>query len=177
MANRTYLIQTSTPVPVRYNPSSADVLADAKNCIPIYWYSLFDGSSIVQNSIEAGDGQTMIYPCFVMSTADARTRSQHRKKILQRITPDSHASVLAGWFRLLDGIQLPYVHLDTAEFCMIDESFNEHLVTSLLAFDSLEPSAPFSTSPAWREMLDVAQIDPDDFSGTVAAHKLAGFPR
>ena len=116
----------------------------------------------------------MSYPCFVTSTPDARARCARRKDILRRITPASHGSVLEAWFRFLDSVELAYIHLETAEFCMLAEGMDRHLRTCLEAFDS-PPSSVLSAEPAWSEMLDVAQIDPDDLSGMVAGYKLAGY--
>lgn len=173
MANRAFLIQSSRPAPFQYDLDSPDVLAAASNCVPVYWYSLFDRGCIATNTVALHDGQTMDYACFVTPTIEGRARSARRKDILRCITPASHNSVLEGWFQFLDGVELPYIHLETAEFCMLAEGTDDLLRASVDAFDF--PPSSLSSHPAWLEMLDIAQIDPNDLTATVAGHKLAGY--
>jgi hypothetical protein len=176
MGNRTYLIQASTPAPFEYDENSPNVLAAAKNCIPIYWYSLFEVSSMAANSVLCSDGSAFTYPCFVTPTSEARARCRARKQILERLTPSSHRSVLESWLSFLDLIELPFLHVNTAEFCMMDDDSDRLIRACLEAFDAPpRPQTSFGADPAWAQMLDVAQIDPDDLAGTVMSHKLAGF--
>jgi hypothetical protein len=176
MANRTFLIQSSTAAPFEYDESSPDVLAAANNCIPVYWYSLFDTSSLAENSVPMQDGSRMSYPCLVTSTSEAQGRCRGRKPLLEQLTPPSHTPVLDAWLRFVEAIEMPYLHVNTAEFCMMADGCGDHLQTCLEAFETpMAAEAAFSASPAWVEMLDVAQIDPDDLAATVAGYKLAGY--
>src|SRR5215470_4738281 len=157
MANRTFLFQASEPVPFRYDDASPDVLAAGKNCIPIYWYSLFEADSLAPNSVLCSDGSAFTYPCFVTPTPDARARCLRRKQILERLTPASHRSVLDAWLDFLGRIELSFLHIQTAEFCMVDDGFEEHFRACLGAFDAPpEPNGSFSERNDWAEMLDVA---------------------
>jgi hypothetical protein len=173
MANHTFLIQASAPAPFQYDDNSPHVLAAAKNCIPIYWYSLFEPSSMAPNSVPCNDGSTFTYPCFVTPTSEARARCRNRKQILERLTPSSHRSVLNAWLGFIEAIETPFLHVNTAEFCMMDDGYEEHFRSCLESFD--QPPESFGADHAWLEMLDMAQIDPDNLAGTVVGHRLAGF--
>lgn len=176
MGNRTYLIQASVAEPFQYDDSSPDVLAAAENCIPVFWYSLFDQSSIVENTVPLSDGQTMSYPCLVTSTVEAQGWCHERRPLLEQVTPPSHLPVLEAWLRFIETIQSAFVHLETAEFCMMADDNEEYFRSCLRAYEEpLPEGASLGSSPDWAGMLDVAQIDPDDLDGTVEWHKLAGF--
>lgn len=175
MANRTFLIQASTALPFRYDETWPDVLLAADNCVPVYWYSLFDSGCFIPNETPLHDGRVFTYPCLVTSTEEGRARCLRRRNILERLTPESCKSVLSDWFTFLGTVDSRYLHLNTAEFCMLAEGYYEHLSSSVQAFDWPPAASTFAGDAAWLEMLDMAQIDANDLAGTVTPSKLAGY--
>jgi|SRR5581483_6165172 len=178
MANRTFLSQADTPDTVRREMEPAGVIAAGSNCIPLYWYSLFESNCLVSNEVTLSDGRVMVYPHLVTSTAQARKRCLVRRNILERLTPEAHATLLGQWLTFLDAVELPFLHLDASELWMMldEDDFQSELQNRLRIFDSpLPPQGPLWNNPLWLEMLDSVQIDPDDLPGTFRAFKLAGY--
>ncbi|HWN94926.1 MAG TPA: hypothetical protein VNT99_07830 [Methylomirabilota bacterium] len=178
MANRTYLIQSASAAPADYDPDK-DILAASNYSIPVFWYALFDGSSIVTKPAQMEDGTSVLYPFLVTSTAAAKTRFVERGPFLQALLPQTVASTFDDFARLLETVETAHIHLETVELWMMDEpeKFQPHVEACLRAFDlpkrGVAPSTLPST-PEWRELLSQVEIDAGDIAGSTEPYMLTG---
>ena len=178
MANRTYLIQSASGVPADYD-SDKDILAASNYSIPIFWYALFDGSSVVAKPAKMDDGTAISYPFLVTTTASAKVRFADRRVFMQTLLPQAVASAFDDFARLLDTVETSHIHLETVELWMMDEpeKFQPHVEACLRAFElsahGVAAGALLGT-PEWKELFDQVQIDTDDVASTVKPHMLTG---
>ena len=178
MANRTYLIQSASATPAAYD-SDKDILAASNYSIPVFWYALFNASSVVAKPAEMEDGTAIPYPFLVTTTAAAKARFAERRALMQAFLAQSIASVVADFARLLDTVETSHIHLETVELWMMDEPerFQPHVEACLRAFDlpvgGVAANVLLST-PEWKELLDQVQIDTEDVAGTVKPYMLTG---
>ena len=174
MANRAYLIESSEEDPVHRAGPPAKALAAGKNCIPVYWCSLFDTQCIRSNRATLLGGRSGVYSYLVTSSTQARARALQRQRWLEQVTPASHPAMMEQWFGFLNRIELPFIHLDAMEiWAMLEASeFDRYLQICLGAFE--RPAEAPSKNELWLEMLDTAGIDANDLAGTVRGWKLAG---
>ena len=177
MANRTYLIQSASAVPADYDPDR-DILAASNYSIPVFWYALFDASSVVAKRAEMDDGSAVSYPFLVTTTTAAQARFAERRAFMQAFLT-SVASAFDGFAKLLDTVETSHIHLETVELWMMDEPerFQSHVEACLRAFElpkrGVAPAA-LSSTPEWRELFDQVQIDADDVAGSVEPYMLTG---
>jgi hypothetical protein len=177
MANRTYLIQSASAAPADYDPDK-DILAASNYSIPVFWYALFDGASVIPKPAEMEDGTAIPYPFLVTTTAAARERFAKRRAFMQALLP-SVATVFDDFARLLDTVETSHIHLETVELWMMDEpeKFQPHIEACLRAFELPArgvASAVLPTTPEWRELFDQVQIDADDIAGSTEPYMLTG---
>ena len=178
MANRTYLIQSASAAPAGYDPDK-DILAASNYSIPIFWYALFDGNSIVAKPAKMEDGTSVPYPFLVTATAAAKTRFADRRSFLQALLPQGIGSTFDDFARLLETVETPYIHLETVELWMMDEpeKFQPHVEACLRAFDLPRRGVARSTlpsTPEWRELLSQVEIDVSNIAGSTEPYMLTG---
>src|SRR5687768_7705932 len=155
MANRTYLIQSASAAPADYDPDK-DILAASNYSIPVFWYALFDGSSVVAKPAEMEDGPAIPYPFLATTTSKATARFADRRAFMQAFLPQTVASVFDDFARLLDTVETSHIHLETVELWMMDdpEKFQPHVEACLRAFELPRhgvASAALPSTPEWRE--------------------------
>jgi hypothetical protein len=178
MANRAYLIQSDSPAPADYDPDT-DILAASKYSIPVFWYALFDESSVLAKPAEMEYGTSIPYPFLATTTAAAKSRFAGRRVFMQLLLPQSVAAVFEDFARLLDAVETSHIHLETLELWMMDEpeKFQPHVEACLRAFELPKHGVASSVLPAtpeWRELFDQAQIDASNIAGTVKPYMLTG---
>ena len=171
MANRAFLIQSSSPTPVDCDPDR-DILAASNYSIPVFWFALFDADSILKRPIQSEDGTSASYPYLVASVIDARKRFDAKRGRLFKVIPPSFQPLADDFIRLFDSIDGTHIHLDPMELWMMDEpdKYLPQLKNYLSAFDI---ARPFSLVE-WRELLRQAEIDIVDVAGSVESYKLTG---
>src|SRR5262245_34145788 len=114
MANRTFLIQADSGDPVIREAAPRVALAAGSNSIPLFWFSLFDSSSIVSNVARFHDGTTETYLYLATSAEKAHSRSSYAREILTRITPKDHIGLVDNWLQFIRDVERPFIHLDAA---------------------------------------------------------------
>ena len=183
MANRTYLIQSDAAAPGGYDFEKdflpeKDILAASKYSIPVFWYALFDSSSVITKPAMTTDGSTVSYPYLVTTIAAAKARFAERRAYMQPLMPQTVASLFDDFARLLDTVETSHIHLETYELWMMDEeNFPAHLEACLRAFElpgrGVAPTKLTST-PEWQDLFGQVYIDADDIAGSVEPHLLTG---
>jgi hypothetical protein len=178
MANYTYLIQSASATPADYDPDK-DILAASKYSIPVFWYALFDQSSLTTKPAEMEDGPAIPYPFLVTTTAAAKARFATRRIFMQAFMEPNMAAIFDGFAKLLDSVEHSHIHLETLELWMMDEPevFQPHLETCLRAFELPERGvapAVLPLKPEWRELFGQVQLDPDDIAGSTQSYMLTG---
>jgi hypothetical protein len=176
MANHTFLIEAENQMPIQRNEEPAIALAAGRNCIPVFWYSLFDESCIVTNKVLLQGGKLENYPYLVTSLNDARKRLSARHLLLESLLPEKIKAITDKWFGFVNSLNLPFVHADAAELWMMlgDDSFQSHIKNCMRAYDVRAPHE-LKESELWAEMLDVAQVDIANAGDNKIAYKLAGY--
>jgi hypothetical protein len=178
MANRTYLIQSVSAAPADYDPDK-DILAASNYSIPVFWYALFDGSSIVAKPAEMEGATATPYPFLATTTAAAKARFADRRAFMQAFLPQRIDSAFDEFARLLDTVETSHIHLETVELWMMDEpeKFQPHVEACLRAFELPKRgvvSAALPGTPEWRELFDQVQIDASDIAGSIEPYMLTG---
>jgi hypothetical protein len=170
MGNRTYLIESESEKSLTTPEATEHALAAGKNCIPVYWYSLFDESCICEKVITLNDGRLEKYPYLITSTLNAHKRLLSRRKSFDRFSLESSQRITEKWFAFVHGIKRPFIHIETAELWMLTGSpgCQDHIVNCLRAFESAD-------NAAWEEILDASQIDFHAIGSSIPGFKLAGF--
>jgi hypothetical protein len=177
MANRTFLVQADSGNPVVHEAAPRAALAAGSNCIPPFWFSLFDSSSIASNAVILDDAKRETYLYLVTSTEEARSRSSRARDILTRLASKDRVGVVENWLQFIRDVDRPFIHLDAAELWMMTEPdwFESYVRNGLRIFESQQVHTPGGDEGIWTELLDVAQIDLNDLAGTATAEKLAGY--
>lgn len=178
MSNRSFLIQSDACVPISRLTPPVVALAAGNNCVPVYWFSLFDEKSIVTNQVTLDDGRVEQYPYLITSAAEAVRRLSERRLILDAIFPPSYQPFMKIWMNIINGIEFPFVHLDAAELWMMigAEGFQSYIYDGVRAYDSANSMEQINKNDLWLELFDVAQIDFNDTINNTNCHKLIGYP-
>jgi hypothetical protein len=102
MGNYSYLLaRPSADVNRRYE--SSDILVEAKNGIPPFWYTLFGPEDRCwrTEAWEDADGKavTQVIPCLLTTRDLALRRLEGRRDLLTRAIPPETRYLLDGWAR------------------------------------------------------------------------------
>jgi hypothetical protein len=176
MANHTFLIESESKKPIQRLEEPTIALAAGSDCIPVFWYSLFDESCISTNTVLLQDQRLESYPYLVTSSNDARRRLSARRPLLEAFLPVDFKTLTNKWVEFVNNINSPFAHVDAAELWMMlgPDMFESHIKNCLHAYDLDSPDEA-KKSKLWMEMLDVAQIDIANATDTQMAYKLAGY--
>jgi hypothetical protein len=163
MSNQTDLISTDSPrKPKDRECPEEGRLLYAFECIPVFWYMLFDEASIVR--AEPPDGAEAItdYPALSKPTAEAlalaRARWPHVRTVLGAETDD----LFSRWTSFVEENAAAYLHCETWEWFGGFETaraLERELKTCLGAFDHIPRRRGGSPSLNmwWRSLLEQCQ--------------------
>jgi hypothetical protein len=142
MANRAYLIYSDSdeaPGPsmngLNYDPDT-EILAGASYAIPILWCSLFAEEDMKYHKVEG-----CRIPTLVAERDLASTRFRQRFPALGAAFP-SYSRQIEEWDRLVCGLPLRYVKVDTTEIWLLDpDGFERRLLSSVRWYNAGAPEA------------------------------------
>jgi hypothetical protein len=114
MSNNTYLLMTRGPDKPRYGKDSASRgLLVASTSIPVFWYMLFDETSLV-----LGPGKDELespYHHLTTETAEGLARAERRWPTASAVIGSQLASLFQTWLFFVREHALKYIHCETAE--------------------------------------------------------------
>ncbi len=146
MSNNTYLVTTATPDKPRYGDDSASRgLLVASTSIPVFWYMLFDETSLVLGP--GKDESESPYLHLTTATTEGLARAERRWPTASAVIGSHLEPLFQTWLSFIREHALEYMHCETAEWSwMFDspEDFEEELRTCLHAV-GLPPD------PSWRD--------------------------
>jgi hypothetical protein len=146
MSNNTYLLTTAAPDKPRYGDGSeSHGLLVASTSIPVFWYMLFNETSLVLGP--GKDESKSPYLHLTTLTTEGLARAQGRWPTASAVIGSQLAPLFQTWLSFVREHALGYVHCETAEWSwMFDtpEAFEAELRTCLHAV-GLPPD------PSWRE--------------------------
>ena len=160
MANRIFLALAHSDDPnVSYGDD--EIAAAASYMLPVLWCAAFSECDIVWRDIDQVEGdedepRATAYPILLTSLDAAKHRSRERRELFFRVFPRWIETVYDGWLALLDGVDAPYLLVDTLELWGMGEpdEFEALLTECVSAFENDEPRY-------WASLLHQASIDLD----------------
>ncbi|MDQ2831810.1 MAG: hypothetical protein M3Y74_22525 [Chloroflexota bacterium] len=155
MANRVFLVQIDAPDPDGMYDADAIVVA-ANSMLPVLWCTAFTEDDIAWRVVPAredeglekdesddeGDGRTRpAYPILLATTDTIQRRARDRRELFFRAFPRTLEDVYSDWLMLLDGIDTPYLLVDTLEVWGMGEPevFEADLIECVTAFENDDP--------------------------------------
>lgn len=174
MSNRSYLYMSDTKEPYTSGIPERQIVAAANYVIPAFWFSAFEVSDVHEAAYSMEDedtGEDAIVPIAVLrTTVDlARWRALSRRDLCFRMLPDSLRSVYDEWLTLLEGIDMPYLHLEASEIWELDpEAFRDSLVACTRAFED-------GSADNWRILMAQASLDYDATTNQVFTQDLQAY--
>jgi hypothetical protein len=159
MANRTFLMLNLSGDPNEEYASEA-VAVGASYCYPVLWWSLFSPPDIVLRTEEweddEGDPVPVSFPCPMTSLAIARKRARARQSLFFSYFPRTLEPIYQQWLTFLDGIDAPYLQLNTGEVWGMSEPQRStaEITIYVRAFDE-------GYVDDWVKLLDQVQINLD----------------
>lgn len=139
MGNETFLFTTessSKPQADFWSPDPRGPLLLAKNCIPLFWYMLYDLECLVP----AEASGTIRYLALTNTTESALALARKRWPHLRPILGPEEDGLFASWSGFIERHAAAYLHCETWEWSWLFRSpreFRSHLRTCLSAFDHM----------------------------------------
>lgn len=163
MSNHTSLITTAEPTkPPRGKRLTKHSLLIAASSIPVFWYMLFDKTSLVLGPTKNDSESAYLY--LTTTAADGLARADRRWRTASAIIGSHLVPLFQTWLSFVREHSLGYLHCETVEWSwMFDthEAFEEELRTCLRAVGhSLKQARHESRGPAaeWRHLLGQAHV-------------------
>lgn len=154
MANRAFLVQMAAPDPDGAYDTDA-IVGAASYMLPVLWCAAFSPDDIAwcivpelededheeDESDEEDDRTGPTYPALLAATDAVRQRARDRRALFLRAFPCTLEGVYADWLALLDGIDAPYLLVDTLEVWGMDtpDVFEADLIECVAAFENDDP--------------------------------------
>lgn len=151
MANRIFLVLTHAPDPtVDYEEDA--IVAGASSVLPVLWCVAFSPDDIYWRdlNLEDADGAEVsdeddeasacAYPVLVTPLRLAIQRTYERRPLFFQVFPHVLKTVYDEWLALLDGIDAPYLLVDTLELwgMMPPAEFELLLTECVSAFENMD---------------------------------------
>lgn len=162
MANRAFLVLTQANDPdIAYDADA--IVAAANYLLPVLWCAVFGPDAIAWRSLdqtadedEEDETAPRAYPVLLAASELVRLRARDRREVFFRVFPRTLESVYGEWLALLDGVDAPYLLVDTLELwgMMEPDAFQENLTEYVGAFEFTDPRY-------WSAVLHQASIDFD----------------
>jgi hypothetical protein len=160
MSNNTYLLTTKGPDKPRYGKDSATRgLLVASTSIPVFWYMLFDETSLVLGP--ARNKSESPYHHLTTATAEGLARAESHWPAVSTVIGSKLASLFQTWLSFVREHALKYIHCETAEWSwMFDtpEAFEKELRACLRAVKRRRPKSDRGLPAAWIHLLGQAHV-------------------
>lgn len=156
MANRTFLISTDMAAKPLDGQDRIEILCAASYMIPVFWYMLFDHSSIIAASADTEDGEKVEYPYLSRRAADAIAVAKTRWPALRQSLGLQYDKLFETWMGFVEKKSDGFLQCETVELWMMFDdttSFRDHVGKCLDVFDR---SSPDVKSAEWQELLGQA---------------------
>jgi hypothetical protein len=157
MANRTFLLSTDLPTKPA-DGARVDILCAASYMIPLFWYMLFDQSSIISASAATEDGKEVEYPYLSRSGNEAISAALARWPAVRAVVGPEHEPLFYTWHSFVEPRSKGFLQCETVELWMMFDdtaSFVRHVE---LCLQALTQPIGSGLSPAWRELLGQANV-------------------
>jgi hypothetical protein len=141
MANRVFLMLNLSGDPNEEYASEA-VAAGASYCYPVLWWSLFSCADIVLRTEDweddEGNSVPVSFPCPITTLTAARKRAVVRQRLFFSYFPQTVEPIYQQWLTLLEGIDAPYLQINTGEVWGMSEPerSNAEITTYVRAFEN-----------------------------------------
>jgi len=175
MANRLYLVPTNAPSIGLFDPATmhqTDILSAASYFIPVFWFALFDETSLVDRVSRYGDGRPFSYPVLFDDSHVAVERASRRARLLGSVLPPAYESLYWTFLNLVSNDPHTHIWIDTREMWDLNtpDGFLALLKAALAAFASnpVEAGAP---RDIWQPVFRQAGISDD---ASITKYKLVG---
>ncbi len=152
MANRTFLLSTDSPAKPE-NGVRIEILCAASYMIPVFWYMLFDRSSVITVVADAEDGGKLEYPYFTRLGFEAVAAATSHWSNVRRAIGSKHDGLFEMWINYLTHKSQGYLQCETAELWMMFDDTPSFLHHVELCMTALSESRPAGESVAWQELL------------------------
>lgn len=157
MANRTFLLSTDSSSKPSAERDRIEILCAVSYRIAVFWYLLFDRSSLINAVADTKDGGKVEYPYLTQPGPEAIAHAKNRWPVLRNAIGPRYDDVFATWLRFVEQRSQGFLQCETLElWWMYDDtpSFRRHIELSLGALSEPQTLSP---SAAWRELL--SQVD------------------
>ncbi len=158
MASQVFLVGSAADDPnVRYD-GDGPIVAVSNYVLPVFWCAAFatdDMRARRRSGADVGaDTGVASYPVLLTSLAEAKKRAVWRRPLVFEYLPASLERVYDEWLALLDGIDAPYILVDTLELAgLLDPiEFGQLLSSCVRAFEQ-------DRLDDWDELLGQAGIN------------------
>lgn len=142
MANQSYLYMSDSSEPFTDGIPEHQIVAAGRYVMPIFWFTAFVVADIydaVYDMVNEDTDEEEGVPVAVLRTTKdlAIQRAIGRRDSCFRILPDSLQPIYDQWLALLEGLELPHLHLETSELWMMgpDEPYDDFLGTCVRAME------------------------------------------
>lgn len=163
MANNALLISTASPTKPPFGEwkrgRKSELLIAANDCIPLFWYMLFDEEAIVRSEPpedeEVGEGA---YAALTKTSAEALALARSRWTRVRLVLGTGTDDLFQRWSGFVEANARAYIHCETWEWSWLfkgSRAFESHLRTCLRAFahvPRLRKEVP-ALNKWWRELL------------------------
>ncbi len=156
MANRVFLALTYADDPESAYDDDA-IVAAANYMLPILWCAAFAPDDIAWRTVAADDDDNdtipQTYPILLAATDVVRRRARDRRDLFFRAFPPTLEGVYADWLALLDGVDAPYLLVDTVDVWGMGapDAFAADLSACVATFENDDPRY-------WSALLGQANI-------------------
>jgi hypothetical protein len=124
MANRAFLMLNFSG-DVNEAFTSEAVAAGASSLYPVLWWSAFSPADLMLRTVEGededGDPAQFSFPCPLTSLAVARAHAIARRPFFFSYFPETAAPIYQQWLALLDGIDAPFLSINTGDIWVMSE--------------------------------------------------------
>jgi hypothetical protein len=138
------LLTTASPGKPRIDDlASEDRLLEARTCIPLFWYMLFDRAAIIRAEEVEDDEEdgpyTYAYAALSKPTAEALALARSRWPGVREVLGPGTDGLFARWAGFVEANARAYLHCETFELAFLhsDPSFESEVKTCIDAFDHI----------------------------------------
>jgi len=175
LANHTFLLTTNSRTKPPESAADVQILCAGSYMIPVFWYMLFERSSLIDATAEEEDGGTVEYPYLSRPSAEALAAARSRWPAVRQVIGREFKDLFQTWLGFVEENAAEYLQCETVELWMMDADtpgFVREVETCLRAFTEL-PS--LKDSAAWKGLLAQANACNDKGVAPAGNFSFCGF--